>query len=181
MGVTVPAGKGATHLLPYWTLVNKAMTHRGLLHHIIITVSNVARSSAFYGPLLSFLGYELSGGSERYEDWKRWDHDTPHEISIVHSDPRFAEVGHVRGAVGHYHHLAFCALDRADVDKLHQDVLVPLAEAGLCIIEDSPCDCAEYGDGYYATFFYDPDGLKYEFVFNPNHLIKKKVKGSVKL
>ena len=28
----------------------------------------------------------------------------------------------------------------------------------------------------YATFFTDPDGLKYEFVINPNHLIKRAIR-----
>lgn len=154
------------------------MKHRGLLHHIIITVSNVPRSSGFYGPLFRFLGCEIAGQSEKYEDWKRWDHDTPHELSIVQADSRLAHIGHVPGAVGHHHHLAFCALDREDVDRLYNAVLIPLAEAKLCSIEDAPCDCPEYGEGYYATFFRDPDGLKYEFVFNPNHSKRSREAGA---
>lgn len=153
------------------------MTHRGLLHHQIITVSNVPRSSRFYGPMFRHLGYELAGShysdNYSYEDWKRWDLDTPHEISLVQANPALASVPHQRGAVGHHHHLAFCALDRNDVDRFHAEVLVPLEKEGLCTIEDSPCDCPEYGEGYYATFFRDPDGLKYEFVINPNHLKAK--------
>ena len=40
-------------------------------------------------------------------------------------------------------------------------------------VEDPPYDCPEYGEGYYATFFFDPDGLKYELVINPNYFRKK--------
>ena len=155
----------------------KANIQRGLLHHQIIVVSSVSRSSAFYGPVFRYLGYELSGRSDKYEDWKRWDLDTPHEISIVQVDPALASIKHVRGAVGHHHHLAFCALDRKDVDRFHEEVLVPLEKQALCTIEDAPCDCPEYGDGYYATFFNDPDGLKYEFVINPNFLKSKAKRG----
>ncbi len=150
------------------------MTHRGLLHHLIITVSSVRRSSPFYGAMFRHLGYELAGTGSKYgeahgyEDWKRWELDTPHEISIVQADPALASVKHERGAVGHHDHLAFCALDREDVDRFYNEVLVPLEKQGLCTIEDPPCDCPEYGEGYYATFFRDPDGLKYEFVINPN-------------
>jgi glyoxylase I family protein len=148
-------------------------THRGLLHHLIIAVSDVSRSAPFYGEMFRHLGYELGGsshgGAYEYEDWRRTDTDTPHEISIVTADPNLAGMPHRKGAVGHHHHLAFCALDRADVDRFHAEVLVPLAAQGLCTIEDPPCHCPEYGDGYYATFFADPDGLKYEFVINPNH------------
>jgi len=148
--------------------------HRGLLHHVIIVVSSLSRSSPFYGAMFRYLGYELGGSSDRYEDWKRWDLDTPHEISIVQVEPALATVKHIRGAVGHHEHLAFCALDRNDVDRFYADVLVPLEKRGLCTVEDAPCECPEYGEGYYATFFKDPDGLKYEFVINPNFLKSKK-------
>lgn len=147
--------------------------HRGLLHHQIIVVSSVARSSPFYGAMFRYLGYELAGQSDTYEDWKRWEFGTPHEISIVQADPRHATIPHVRGAVGHHHHMAFCAADRADVDRFHAEVLVPLARDGHCTIEDAPGECPEYGAGYYATFFLDPDGLKYEFVINPNFLLRQ--------
>ena len=154
--------------------------HRGLLHHIVITVSSVERSSRFYGPVFRYLGYELSGSrygdGHAYEDWKRWELDTPHEISIVQVSPALASVKHQPGAIGHHHHMAFCALDRADVDRFYSSVLMPLCNAGLCAIEDPPCDCPEYGEGYYATFFKDPDGLKYEFVINPNFLKAKRTR-----
>ena len=154
----------------------KMATHRGLLHHQIIMVSNVEKSSRFYGPVFRHLGYELAGSrydeDNAYEDWKRWDLDTPHEISICQADPKRSTIPHVRGAVGHYHHVAFCAADRDDVDEFYEKVLIPLEKQGLCKVEDPPCDCPEYGEGYYATFFYDPDSLKYEFVINPNHLKK---------
>ena len=152
-------------------------SHRGLLHHLIITVSNVERSSPFYSALFRYLGYELAGShygvDHAYEDWKRWDMDTPHEISICQAHPTHTGVSHISGAIGHHHHLAFCALDRADVDRFYAEVLAPLERDGACTVEDPPCDCPEYGEGYYATFFKDLDGLKYEFVINPNHLIKK--------
>ena len=141
---------------------------RGLLHHVIIVVSNMEKSSAFYGPVLGYLGYELDGSDSTWQDWKRWDLETPHEISIVQASAEKRSIPHVRGAVGQHHHFAFCAQDRADVDRFYAEILIDLEKRGLCFIEDPPCDCPEYGDGYYATFFHDPDGLKYEFVINPN-------------
>ncbi|MEO6875897.1 MAG: VOC family protein [Opitutaceae bacterium] len=152
-------------------------SHRGLLHHLNIKVSNLKRSAPFYAAVLGNLGYEQSGShygeDYSYEDWKRWDSDNPHEIGIGQASPALAHVPYQRGAMGHHDHIAFCALDRADVDRFYAEVLVPLEKVGLCTVEDPPCDCPEYGDGYYATFFLDPDGLKYEFVINPNHLRKK--------
>ena len=153
------------------------MSHRGLLHHMIINIRDVERSSPFYSAMFHYFGYELAGslyGEEYgYEDWKRWDLDTPHEISICQVREGAKDVPHQRGALGHHDHIAFCAEDREDVVRFHRDVLVPLAERDLCVIEDAPCDCPEYGEGYYATFFTDPDGLKYEFVFTPGHLREK--------
>ncbi len=55
------------------------------------------------------------------------------------------------------------------MDRFYVTVLVPLAKAGLCTIEDPPVDCPEYGEGYYATFFHDPDGIKFEFVITPGY------------
>lgn len=155
----------------------KMTSHRGLLHHQIIMISDLERSSRFYGRVFRYLGYELAGashdGDHRYEDWKRWDLDTPHEISICQTALNQVSIPHVRGATGHHHHIAFCAADRTDVDTFHTQILVPLAREGLCQIEDPPGDCPEYGAGYYATFFFDPDGLKYEFVYNPDHRAQK--------
>ncbi|QYM78021.1 VOC family protein [Horticoccus luteus] len=142
---------------------------RGLLHHQNIIVSNVARSAPFYAAMLGYLGYELSGShrgeGHEYDDWRRNDLDAPHEFGIGGVSPEYVDVPYRHGAVGHHTHVAFNAADRADVDRFYADVLVPLEQQGLCRVEDPPGDCPEYGEPYYATFFYDPDGLKYEFVF----------------
>ena len=71
--------------------------------------------------------------------------------------------------MGRFTHCAFGTTERADIDRFYAEVLVPLEKAGLCVVEDPPCECPEYGAGYYATFFFDPDGLKYEFVTNPGY------------
>ena len=151
--------------------------HRGLLHHQSIVVTSVKASHPFYSAVFTYFGYELVGSQygdgHEYEDWKPWRLDTPHEISIVKADPEFAALKHQKGAVGQHHHMAFCAESREDVDRFYTEVLIPLEKAGHCTIQDPPIDCPEYGEGYYATFFLDPDGLKYEFVINPNYLLKK--------
>ncbi|MDB6094459.1 MAG: glyoxalase/bleomycin resistance protein/dioxygenase [Verrucomicrobia bacterium] len=152
-------------------------SHRGLLHHININVSNVIHSSKFYGPMLRYFGYELveakHDGGWPYEDWTRWELDTPHMISLSSADISQPFAREARQSVGRFNHMAFAAADRADVDRFHAEVLVPLAKEGLCEIEDAPVDCPEYGEGYYATFFFDPDGIKYEFVIVPGYLKRK--------
>ncbi len=151
--------------------------HRGLLHHMNINVSDLERSSKFYGPVLEFLGYDRADydheGDWAFEDWKHWLEGTPHEISIVQAKSGTSYDRDERRAVGRHNHIAFCAEDREDVDRLYEEVLAPLEREGLCSVEDPPCECPEYGEGYYATFFMDPDGLKFEFVINPNYFRKK--------
>jgi catechol 2,3-dioxygenase-like lactoylglutathione lyase family enzyme len=146
--------------------------HRGVLHHMNINVSDIRRSSEFYGPFLSYLGYERTDhsheGKWHFEDWKRWLEGTPHEITIIERKEK-VDLAYQRRAVGHHNHIAFCAGDREDVDGLYEEVLEPLERRGFCSVEDPPCNCTEYGEGYYATFFFDPDGLKYEFVDTPHY------------
>lgn len=60
------------------------------------------------------------------------------------------------------HHVAWHAESRADVDRLHE----LLKKIGAKIL-DAPADYPQYGEGYYAVFFADPDGLKLEFAFTP--------------
>jgi len=156
------------------------MKHRGLLHHMDIVVSDLPRASAFYTPFFRFLGYELAGESARYQDWRRSDLDTPHEITLMKASPDLAAVSHTKGAAGHHHHIAFAAEDRSDVDLLFSEILIPAAERGLCRILDAPGECPEYGRGYYATFFEDPDGLKLEFVIHEEWLEKKQEKVCVR-
>lgn len=150
------------------------MKHRGLLHHMDIVVSDLARASAFYAPFFRFLGYELAGESARYQDWRRSDLDTPHEITLLKGLPGLAAVSHTKGAAGHHHHIAFAAEDRSDVDRLFSEILISASERGLCKILDAPVECPEYGRGYYATFFEDPDGLKLEFVVHEEWLEEKR-------
>ena len=63
------------------------------------------------------------------------------------------------------HHLAFRAGSREEVKNLYENVIVKLNSV---VIEDPPVECPEYGDGYFATFFFDPDGIKLEVTYTPD-------------
>ena len=61
---------------------------------------------------------------------------------------------------GALHHLAFRAESRAEVDRLHSE----LKGIGATIVSP-PREYPEYTPpGYYALFFKDPEGIKYEIV-----------------
>jgi len=127
-----------------------------MIDHVDLVVSDLERSLTFYRGLLRPLGFTHEGTitGERGE-----------RVVYLEAEPfaiglraRRSDDGPVdRYAVG-LHHLALKAPSRAVVDE---------RAAWLCSvgaeIESGPAE-QEYSPGYYAVFFYDPDGLKLELV-----------------
>ena len=132
---------------------------RGAVHHIDLTARDLARSAAFYEEVLAFLGYRRSRGDDTGVDWDL--RDAGHLVCSVGLKPARSDRDHDRYSAG-LHHLAWHAASRDDVDRLH----ALLMRLGARIL-DAPADYPEYGAGYYAVFFADPDGLKLEFVHWP--------------
>ena len=62
---------------------------------------------------------------------------------------------------GAFHHLAFRATSRQEVDELYLKIKAIGAE-----IVHPPQIFPEHGSNYYAIFFKDLDGIKYEIVYN---------------
>ena len=131
---------------------------RGLVHHIDLTVGELARSRRFYDAVLGFIGYARAADREHGTDWD-WQGEGPfHSLGIVRAQGDGAVRRHDRYSPG-LHHLAWTAADPADVDALH----ALLQEIGAEVL-DPPAAYPRYGPDYYALFFADPDGLKLEFV-----------------
>jgi catechol 2,3-dioxygenase-like lactoylglutathione lyase family enzyme len=61
---------------------------------------------------------------------------------------------------GALHHLAFKAESRTELDE----IALKLKALEVNIVA-GPAFFPEHGDQYYAVFFKDPDGIKYEIVF----------------
>ena len=81
-------------------------------------------------------------------------------VSIRASQSDAHPLPYDRYSVG-IHHLAFAAESRAVVDERARW----LDDQGATI-ESGPAEYS-YTPGYYAVFFYDPDGLKLEIVHRP--------------
>jgi|SRR5687768_6300845 len=126
----------------------------GAIHHLDLTVSDLARSIDFYDRVLPLLGFRRSPNVPEGPIWA----GAGLEIGLVAA--RVARP-HDRFTPG-LHHLALTAPTRAAVDDVHR-VLLSL---GVTIL-DAPADYAKYAPGYYAVFFVDPDGLKLEYVYTP--------------
>ena len=132
----------------------------GGVHHVDLVVSSIERSLPFYRELLGPLGWhgisEVEG--ERGETiWYLLGHET--QIGLRQSMSE-TQRPHDRYAVG-LHHLAFEAFSRAVVDDRADWLRAAGAE-----IESEPQEYT-YSPGYYAVFFYDPDGMKLEIVHVP--------------
>jgi glyoxylase I family protein len=135
---------------------------RGAIHHLDLTVLDPERSRPFYEAVLGFIGYRLADADARGYDFDLVGPEgVTGSIGIVRAEGEGRARPHDRHAPG-LHHLALSAANRDDVDRLHELLL------GLgATILDAPAEYPQYGDGYYAVFFADPDGLKLEFVSWP--------------
>jgi glyoxylase I family protein len=128
------------------------------VHHVDLVVSSIARSLPFYTDLLGPLGYHRVSEVEGERGETIWYLSGP-GTAIGLREAQSAEP-HDRYAVG-IHHLAFEADSRAQVDELADWV------RGQDVEIESPPQEYAYMPGYYAVFFYDPDGLKLEIVHVP--------------
>ena len=135
---------------------------RALVDHIDLVVSSLDRSLPFYRELLSAWGevYDHTIAGERGEE--------VHYIGILRDGGvaiglREQQAG---GDFDRYrlgvHHVCFAAASRDQVDERAGW----LREQGAKI-ESGPKDY-DYVEGYYAVFFYDPDGLKLEIAYIPD-------------
>jgi glyoxylase I family protein len=128
------------------------------IHHLDLVVTSLERSVSFYRELLEPLGYSRVGGivGERGEDVR---YVSGGGTSIGIRDAKVAgEYDRYRVGV---HHVAFEAPSRDVVDERHRWAV----ESGVDI--ESPPKEYDYMPGYYAFFFYDPDGIKLEVVHAP--------------
>jgi len=139
-------------------------TMEPVIDHIQITVRDMTVAVPFYDRLMPLLGFRPE---------KRSSAVIPeHEFHVVeYSHPRLAfaitsprtglQADRIhRRRPGSLHHLAFRVSSREEVDRLHREVEAIGAE-----IVAAPREYPEYAPaGYYALFFKDLEGIKYEIV-----------------
>jgi catechol 2,3-dioxygenase-like lactoylglutathione lyase family enzyme len=135
-----------------------------IIDHIQITVKDMSVAVPFYDKLLPVLGFDIQNKVSAVIE--------EHEFHVVeYTHPRLtfaitsprsafgADAVH-RRKPGALHHLAFKAESRDEVDRLHRE----LKGIGATIV----CPPREYPEyvprGYYALFFKDLEGIKYEIV-----------------
>ena len=135
-----------------------------VIDHIQITVRDMSVAVPFYDRLMPLLGFNPECRTTATID--------EHEFHVVEyshpllafaiTSPRseFEQDSINRRKPGALHHLAFKAESRAEVNRLHAE----LKSIGATIVAP-PREYPEYTPpGYYALFFKDPEGIKYEIV-----------------
>jgi catechol 2,3-dioxygenase-like lactoylglutathione lyase family enzyme len=123
------------------------------LDHLYLAVHDIARSQAFYDPVMQALGFKKGdfaiGGEPHAHYFNRC-----MQISLR---PARSTALHDPYAPG-LHHLCLQLRDEAAVDAAARTL------AALGVTVTVPARYPQYAPDYYALFFEDPDGLRFELV-----------------
>jgi len=126
----------------------------GRIHHLDLTVADLAVSTTFYDGVMPMLGFRRMPDSPEGPIWL----GDAVELGLQAARRLRPHDRYVPGL----HHLAFEAPSRPDVDRMYQQLLAMRVH-----VLDAPAEYPAYGRGYYAVFFADPDGIKLEYAFTP--------------
>ena len=135
------------------------------IDHIQVTVKDMSIAEPFYDKLMPILGFDLekkvSAVIEEHDLYVVEYLSSQYDFGIC--SPRTAFTDNIihRRKPGSLHHLAFRAKSRTKVDELY----LKIKDIGAEIVH-APRIFPEHGENYYALFFKDPEGIKYEIVYN---------------
>ena len=129
------------------------------LDHVYLSVEDFSVSERFYDGVMRALGFRKGDRAIAGEPHA---HYFNRALQCTIRPARSDRPQHDPYAPG-LHHLCFQASSRADVDAACE------ALRGLGVEATSPREYPEYNDDYYATFFEDPDGLRFEIVARSKH------------
>jgi glyoxylase I family protein len=147
-----------------------------LVDHVDLVVSSIDRSLPFYRDLLAPLGWvgTVEQRGERGETIHYlWGPDWGGSLGLRERQSGSGDSAYDRYAMG-IHHLAFAAPSRKAVDAAAEWLRRQDAEI------DGAAGERHYTPGYYAVFFFDPDGLKLEVVHRPRPFTLSFARGLVR-
>jgi catechol 2,3-dioxygenase-like lactoylglutathione lyase family enzyme len=136
------------------------------LSHVDLVVSSIERSLVFYRELLEPIGWTglrcVCGERAEAIFYLSVRGAGVAALGLRQKQSDAHGVPYDRYAIG-IHHLGFDVQSREVVDERARW----LSEQQV-IIESGPAEY-EYTPGYYAVFFYDPDGIKLELLHRPTY------------
>ena len=123
-----------------------------MLHHVEIYVSDLKKSSDFWGWFLGKLGYS------KYQQWPEgvsWKLENTY-IVFVQTREKYLDTPYHRCRTG-LNHLAFHAESKEQIDEITSELKLK----GVKILYEDEHPYAG-GKNYYAVYFEDPDRIKVE-------------------
>jgi catechol 2,3-dioxygenase-like lactoylglutathione lyase family enzyme len=147
-------------MLPAPAVLRRERSRRRVvgIDHLVLRVKDFERSRTFYDAVLGCLGFKRKYS---FDDTAGWSNGKT-LFWIGEADAEGKKHPHRIGNIG-FHHYAFELSRRKDVDDLYE-----VLKKNKVTVVDPPADYPDYGEGYYAVFFLDPDGMKLEgMVFEP--------------
>jgi catechol 2,3-dioxygenase-like lactoylglutathione lyase family enzyme len=125
--------------------------------YIILTVKDFKKSKDFYKAIfVDTLGCQIKFDMDNFFYFIINDNDQSFGISpenINFKDQKFNQ-----GRVG-LHQFAIELESKKEIEKVYKKIV----ELGFGD-EGKPQNIADFGDNYYAFYYFDPDGIKHEFV-----------------
>ena len=123
-------------------------------YHLKLSVNDGKLSKKFYDSLFNKLGWETI-----YEDSEAAGYsDGDFTLWVVPAENK-ATAKHSFESVG-FHHFSIRVPEKKTVDDIFQ-----WCKDNDIKIADEPKEYPEYNEGYYAVFFHDPDGMKFEVTY----------------
>jgi catechol 2,3-dioxygenase-like lactoylglutathione lyase family enzyme len=136
------------------------------LSHVDLVVSSIERSLAFYRDLLKPIGWtglrQVRGERGETVFYLSVPGAGVAALGLREKQSDAHAIPYDRYAVG-LHHVCFDVPSRELVDERARWL-----RAQGATIESGPSDY-DYSPGYYAVFFYDPDGIKLELLHRPTY------------
>ena len=151
------------------------MRFRGV-HHVELSVPDYEESVQFYDRMFGWLGYKSFGtlGIGYVSTYYMARFPLPHSYIGIQPAGRPGKLDYRAHAVG-IHHIALWARSRKEVERFHDGFLIPEGVA----ITDRPAEYPIYAPGYFAVFFLDPNGIRWELAFTPRIPMPGDVLGDV--
>ncbi len=139
------------------------MRFRGV-HHVEFSVLDYENSIKFYDRMFGWLGYKsfwtLDIGYRSTYYMARF--PLPHSYIGIQPAEQGDRLNHVERATG-IHHIAIWAHSKKEVDQFYEGFLL---KEGVEVTE-TPAAYPIYAPGYYAVFFVDPSGIRWELAYTP--------------
>ena len=131
------------------------------VHHVDLVVSSIERSLPFYRELLAPLGFHRIGEVEGERGETIWYLAGPgSSIGLRQARAESATAGSTATASG-------CTTWRSRLSRARSSTSATTGSSRRGATIESPPSEYSYIPGYYAVFFYDPDGIKLEIVHVP--------------